>query len=480
VVKRLGFVFLSMAFGRACGLDDVTSKTFFTPRSFSDDAVKQNVFFESHLHGTRPFLKSYFNPDQSVVGFAASGFYQQSQNDLALAQYFLLGNKGDLVVREDGGGDINSDWINLSSPSNTFNARFSIRPKREVAGALLSFYHELFKISPGLWVRVCMPIVHVKHSVQLREFDNIGASATGTILNITQAFNQSAWAYGKINTAPMSRVGLDDFEARLGLNFFNKKHKVFGFYLLGHFPFGEAPSAQYIFEPAVGSNHWGVGGGLAGRLELGKLRDAHYFLVGNVKYKYRFRADELRSFDLRTNGSWSRYLQLARSSSPSTSLNGINHLTRAMSVRPGSLVDAMLGLNMRRSSLSFEAGYNVWWRQAERVKLAQEWDSAAESLGVFDLPNLGITGNSANDNARLGLASFTSDGLFKLLRKEDLYLDSAAAPLAFTHRVYAGVSLDYKFFKRSASIGLGGSYEHSQSNGALAQWDVWANSVISF
>src|SRR6185503_16181649 len=88
-----------------------THQTVHIPRSLAYDVVQEyalgyhRVF---HAHHKREYDKPM---KKSAFDFQARGIYQETCNDEGLAQYFLLGGKTELVVDQQGNGDIGSGWL---------------------------------------------------------------------------------------------------------------------------------------------------------------------------------------------------------------------------------------------------------------------------------------------------------------------------------------------------------------------------------
>src|SRR3989338_2910922 len=94
-------------------------------------------------------------------------------------------------------------------------------------------------------------------------------------------------------------------------------------------PTGTGTKSEWLFEPQVGTNHWALGFGADFMALIHK--DFSFVFGGN--YRYIFGNWETRSFDLTSNGQWSRYLGIELIADLSTGptipgAQGINLLTQ--------------------------------------------------------------------------------------------------------------------------------------------------------
>jgi len=477
-----------------------TSQTAFVPRSAAEDLTLElalNGFETTHNyykqdHYKRPHKKS-------MISFQGKTFYQGSKNDEDLARYFLLSDKTELKLIEQGGGDISPNWIGIRGISGgavdtaigQYHSSISIRPKRETVGFTINHNQDLSMMIKNLWLEFYIPIIQVTHKINFREYNTGEATiiddATFPFKNALDAFNNPNWLYGRISTSKRRYFGLSDFQIKLGydiLTNYSKSHwGVYGDLLL---PTNDGTKADYLFEPIIGSNHYGLGLGTNFDFTLLKGDKEKIYVLGDLKWRHLFSATEKRSFDLKNNGQWSRYLMIAHQnpSTPTRAIDadnhpGINYFTRDMKVKPKDRLDLLIALHGKFDHFHAELGYNLWAKSSEKVSLKSEWN---ENIGIFD-PTTAIAGavtSSSIANISTPFNGITHDTDFVKITQNDLDLDSARCKSAFTQKFYLGVSWNYKTFNMPCMIGIGSAYEIADRNTAFDQWSAWMHSSISF
>jgi hypothetical protein len=204
----------------------------------------------------------------------------------------------------------------------------------------------------------------------------------------------------------------------------------------------------------------------------------------DFKYRYIFKARERRSIDLCSNLDWSRYLLLANISDPITPIPAINILTTDVHVTPRSEVNFWTALHYERCDWGFELGYNLWWRQREKVSL--DGVPAIADLGIFDLAGAAVLNPTSASTATIsqsvgGTNPVVSDPTFVTLTIADLNLESAQHPRAVSHKVYAGGDYRCCWCQNEILVGVVGSYEFAGTKrNALQQWAIFGKLGISF
>ncbi len=477
-----------------------TSKTFFSPRSTTADSTIELALSNYHLYHNNYDYKVYTMPqERALLNLQATYFSQYSTNDADLAAYFLPGGKTHANVKEDGTGDIGSVWLGLISSDKNFDSTFWLRPNRTVYGAAFNYHHDMSEVFEGLWLGLLLPVVHVEHDMQFGEVQHgshgVAENMSGDqIVDIQDALNSSDFLYGKVSPTKLTKTGLDDMQIKLGYNIVRGEEFHVGVYADVLVPLGDRPTAEFLFEPVIGNgDHTGLGLGV--NLDYRILeydKDTLHFLV-DLKYRHLFSSTQQRSFDL-MNGDWSRYLLVAKKDDPTTPLPGINFFTRDFTVRPGGMVDLWTALHYQRSELHIELGYNMWWRNHEKVSLRYDWQADVENLGIFDIAGdqqgNPVTASKAKiSNSDFGDFSAPSDigGPFVKITAKDLNLNSAAHQSVLTHKFYGAASLNTTLWDNPCMIGGGASYEYADSNifmdhqnTGLDQWAIWLKAALSF
>ena len=207
--------------------------------------------------------------------------------------------------------------------------------------------------------------------------------------------------------------------------------------------------------------------------------------MSDFKYLYSFKHSERRSFDLLCKGDWSRFLLTVTPDATSNTLPGINFFTLNADVTPRSLIEFWTALHYAYCEYwNFEVGYNLFFRQAEKVCVK----CPVADVGIFDIND--VCGNpiSATENANItqtlsaaGTNFPIGDAAFTPVTNGNLNKLSGTAPKALTNTIYGAFSYNREVWCMPTMIGLGGSYEFaSPKQNAFSQWGVWLKGSISF
>jgi hypothetical protein len=454
-------------------------------------------------------------------------FGSKSTNDRELARYFFPFCKTSLIVEEFQGGDGGSNPVvlptsskpldvlanhfNIFTVNGDFKSEISIRPSQSVVGAgfqvrkALSMDEEKGR---GFFTSVSFPIQRVSNNLKLKETvlrDGGGASPTrdsGTaVANMTEAFSQTQWQFGKIKTRSMSKTGVADIEFKVGYEWIQEDPFHLESYLGILIPTGNKPNSQFLFEPVVGhGRHWGMmlGNSLGIQIWEDQAKDRQFRMEYASHTQYLFRNTQCRSVDLKCK-PWSRYIELYRNEEEATSAStfssprdadfatpGINVLTMPLKVRPGFQHNMTTAAVFRSRAWRVEGGYNLFCRQSECIKLACPWIQGPaikyDTGAGLTNPVRDITGNARletitnNTTNRIALTDYK----YNMIKESDLDLVSASSPTVITHTVYAagGYTFDYDY---PTFVTVGGSYEFNKSNNAgVERWAMWAKLGLSF
>ena len=450
------------------------SKTFFTPRSISlDDST-----FELALTN---YDRYHGDNDDSWLNFYVKPFYQRSRKGCDLARYFLPNNQRCVTLSEDGTGDLDSLFFNLISPAGTFyNSTVCLSPRRTTYGAVFTFYANLDCLCDKLWLGINFAAMGAKHDLHVCE---TGSVAPGTLSGFTDAcdaFNNPEWTAGRLACRSLKRSGVDDIQLKLGYDYCSNEDSHGTIYLVTSIPTGKRPRSCYLFEPIVGSKHGSLGLGFNGDYTFNVCDDHNLTLMGDIKYRYVFRATERRSFDL-INGDWSRYLPLVSSATPVLLTPGINAFTLNAEVTPRSTINLWTAVHYDYCNWNFELGYNFWWRQAEKVCIKCP---LASDIGILDLAGI-CSGTATSANAATIAQSIInnialSDGTFTDLTTSLLNQNSAAHPRALSNKIYASIGYNTECYCHPILLGINGSYEFGHRCAALSQGAVWGTVGISY
>jgi len=426
--------------------------------------------------------------DEMYVNFYATPFYQQSTRAAQLAPYFLPYNKCAISLREDGLGDVDPLWLNLISPTgSSYNSILTLRPERQVFGSVLQFYLNLPFCEHQFWMSVTSAALCAQHAIRVRESAQfVSQIATQGIIanfaNACQALNSPCWCAGKFGPCKLRRAGLDDIQIKLGYDYFFCDQYHVGVYLVGGIPTGYRQTSVNIFEPIVGSKNGSIGAGVNSDYTFLSCDDHCVSWMFDLKYQYVFRANERRSFDLLRNGDWSRYLQVVSAASPAFPLPAINLLTTDVFVTPGSTINFWTALNYNYCSCNVEIGYNLWWRQQEKICLHCPFPN---TFAIYDLVGgchgIPISASTANiSESIVGPNIVPSDTIFTPVTAQNINVDSAAAPAALSNKIYLALARDIEIQSIITFVGIGASYEIGNSYTALSNWALWGKIGFSY
>ncbi|NBX78592.1 hypothetical protein EBQ93_04455 [bacterium] len=344
--------------------------------------------------------------------------------------------------------------------------------------------------------------------------------------NLTQAFAQAAWKYGKVD-GKRHVTRLSDIEVRFGYEFAcEDTHHVQG-YVGAIFPTGNKMKGEYLAEPVVGNGgHFGVMFG--GTTEVQFTSDSDWKTSARWDYNWRwlFQNKQTRSIDLKEN-QWSRYMYVwpswdafntAQQSSDAyyAFTPGINVFTQEVKVSPRQQFRVNTALVFAGENFRGELGLNMMARQSEKIELSNAWAETVVLAGTVEGYNTELTAISLNrtiynDNianqvaTHNGSSSYTSTGSLPtaatpavlaytdvpqtldetdynsaVITADRLDLASAASPTALTGAPYLALGYAWEGDKVPGFMGIGGSYEYSFENRFINSWQLWAKLGFSF
>jgi hypothetical protein len=485
----------------------VTSHTFFSvrPQYYTGLPIKESFWDKRLLDAREEGCGAMFE----VVPFGG-----QTTNSKKLAGFFTPAGKRCLNVLEfknsvtssQGDGiptkDLEARHFNIETVStfSTFQSTISFAPRQKYIGVGLSYRHCFACNDDGSakwWLELSAPIINVKNTMRLEEtIINNGGGPTPTtgldgaphVGSMTAAFKQNNWLYGKIDSSceGMSKTGLADIEAMIGLNWHMTNCCFMSWYAGGVFPTGNRPNGVYVFQPIVGNNkHFGVTYGSTLIYELWSCDDHQVEMRWDANSRYLFRNHQVRSFDL-LGKPWSRYMEMYANPNQAiaafnvgtaeTGVSGINVLTRCVKVSPRFNVTLTTALTYHHCNWNVEAGYNFFARQAEKVELATPWQ-VNPALKANQGAGFTTIARNIKDNFEQSVFSVTS---YYPIQFCDIDLYSAAHPAVLSHLIYATAGYDWQECCHPTTFAVGGSYEFGDTNAELERWTVWGKFVVAF
>lgn len=387
-----------------------------------------------------------------------------------------------LSFNQQGYGDVNPGWMYLGSSNEDFNyaSKITLNPTLQMYGLLFHTYRQ-FEYA---FFDVRTALLQTKTQIELQE---IGGGNGGlnnlsyvSIYNAYDAFTQDDFKYGKIGNE--NRVtGFDNIQIMVGgCNQFQDEDtkSFFAGFALVEVPTGAGTKSEWLFEPQVGTNHWGIGFGFD---TMFINKNGFYFVLGG-NFRHFIANWETRSFDLIENGPWSRYLLITPLASLDGQINvgmpGINIFTQDALVQGRNQINVYARLEKRFEECDFELSYNFFYGQAE---LISQITKIPAGYGIFALNSGGglSTASTAHINQTYADDSdyqnyFTLDNSAVQLVTSDLDKVSGAASMQLNSSVAARL----KRVRENYTYGIGAAVDLANSQQSISTWSVWAHFEI--
>ncbi len=390
-------------------------------------------------------------------------------------KYFTINHACSLNVQEDGSGDISSLWFNTVSSQETFySSTLSFQPKRQTYGSLLYFAAQL---TDDMQLSINTALVTARNNMHLCETNIQNLGTTPGYETITQSFSNSQRQFGKI-CGTQTKTGLDDVQVKALYHCYKNECISWDVYGLLGIPTGNGSKARYLFEPLVGSNHVQLGLGTNGYWNILKNDCSGWSLRGEAKYRYGFEGKERRSFDLKQNGQWSRYMLFVNEFKKYSSYPAINDLTVKAYVTPRSSFDLYLATQANLKNWNFELGYDLWYRSAEKITLPCMLTRAA----VADLRGMAARNPQSASTATIdqtiepGANQMTSDQSFTLVNmQDDINCKSGAQAASLSNSMYGSIGYIFDTECHKIQVGLNVAYERGSSVNTPDTIAAWLN-----
>lgn len=379
----------------------------------------------------------------------------------------------------------------------------------------------------GFWLELSTALQRVTMNMSLNEVETLALSATATEdptygttwaaswtnngfdagdtpapTNITQAFAQTAWNYGKLDGA-QSVTRLADIELKLGYQFICSDQVMSNIFLGIVIPTGNKAQSVYLAEPVVGNGfHFGLMFGATQEIQWSMSDETRWSMRSDTQFRYLFKNTQVRSFDTLSNGQWSRYMMvwpdyateqangelLTTENSLRAYTPGINVFTQEVNVTPRAQARTNQALVVEHGGFKGEFGWNMLIRQAEQVTLVNDWvdnlvafvDASNNATSLFNQTRT-IYNDAYQSTPVPGAAAGDSQSQYNAasISATDLNLDSAASSAAFTNTPY--LAIGYAFNEeRSSVFSIGASYEISATNGYINDWMLWGKFCFTF
>ncbi len=447
-----------------CSTDCTQVSTFFRPRPILTDLTyRNNISFYQRYHDA---CCSFFSYDVTYA-------YQKNRKAACIGAGFF--GKNPVTVAQYNG---NIESINLSlgsSQPDGFLSTFTFRPKRSVFAWMPSLHFNLDCFCTGLWSDITFAVLSVKHEFCINEKITTPGEISG-IITVQQAFDRL-----KVFSDSRTHAGVDDIEVRLGYDYLYCDNDHVGGYLSGIIPTGKNFDNTRFWQPLVGSRNGAFGFGITADNTVwdDEVAQTAFVIMTELKYLYRFRHKEPRIFDF-TNGPLSRFLLVAESDNRFDPISGTNLLRRCVDVEPRSLLEWWLGFHYQRCAWGFEAAYNLFFRDRERIQsCAFDFDN----FGIFDMTRCNNLTSHSTAKIFDNFGEGVPDETFVNLTPTDVNLNSAKADKALSSTISASVS--YNNIWRGCypwSAGLSVSYEFAgrkHRHSTLENWGVFGKWTMS-
>ena len=419
---------------------------------------------------TEPLLYSMIDYSKQQLSIEASPFFLSMYDPEHVNQNIMLNGQSRIKLDQRGDGDINPTWLNLISNNTLANYRSDIilKPQLSEGGMLLHLYKEY----KHFYFDVRTAILECSTQINMEEIGTKNGAISG-VQNALQAFTQDDWNYGKIGN--LNQVaGVDDIQIKLGgkaqttADIFNVVVTGFG---LVQAPTGSGTKAEWLFEPQIGTNHWGLGGGFEMMMYSNDLK----FLLGG-DYRYFMPAWETRSFDLIENGQWSRYLGIQEiyglPIAPSTNpLPGINYLTQSADIQGRNQINMYARLEKKIKHCAFELSYNFFYKQEESIGSIND---LYPHYGIYTLTGPAGGGGAVvtSSGATISQDVTPQDHLLSPVIITTAMFDKNSAQIqSFTSN---SLTARIQRFEDTYNYGIGFNIESAQSAGAMSSWAIWA------
>lgn len=341
--------------------------------------------------------------------------------------------------------------------------------------------------------------------------------------NVTQAFAQDAWNYGKVG-CEQKITRLADIELALGYQWMCGDCAATNWYVGLVIPTGNKACATYIAPAVVGNGqHFGIMTGSQTDVMLSDEEDYQAWFRLDINARYLFRNTQRASFDLLGN-EWSRYMMVWADKAAYTAAvaaantitagagvayraytPGINVFTTDFYIKPQFQARLNSAVFFQGEHFRAELGWNTFARQKDCVQLACGWNEAPAFADSSYVAGVGLNNNRTiyNDSQTTAYNAVTSltrinpaaapqtlttiafndlsDAQYEdfAISSSEINLDSVATPAAITNTPYLALGYAWESDYKPA-LSIGGSYEIASGNSALNQWLVWGKFEIAF
>ena len=410
---------------------------------------------------------------------------------------------------------VQGDALDPTIDKYTFKSQISFTPEYKFYGVGLHYRYQV-SCDPekGFWLDVAVPILHVETNMNLKEGVIKPGGATGENPNVpegyfgnmTDAFKQSGWQFGKINgSQSITRVA--DIQLGVGYTYIKEETHYLQSYMGVIVATGNKPKGEFMFEPIAGN---GGHNGIVFAMHLGFLvwgsPTQSIAMNLDTASTFFFHNNQVRSLDLKNN-QWSRYMSVYKDKDALVTSDGINSFTREVRVGHGFVRNINAAVTYTHcNGMQIEGGYQFFAQSAESVELNCNWKTGPAIAALWKKDDAGNqvfitgTGNTvkpgiSRDNATIRTYEYIDndkvmiddpvDGIiyvdgYRPITASDFDLESAATPGFVTHTFYLSFGKYWDHLYNPKFLGAGFSYEFCDENSGMNRWMLWGKIGITF
>ncbi len=469
--------------------------TFFMSGSTEKDALAKYFLFNSKAVVALPRAATATGTgggDNSYVTAAPNATSLGNTSDLDLGLLIHNFNTGALGT---GVGVAQ----NTTGPVASTDAKLALAPEQKTIGVAFNYHQDLKCLLKGLYFSVEVPVANVENSMgltatgaenaELVKFfqgnrNAIAANLQGAFVNLNKAL---------ISGCNRSETGVADVDLILGYKFLDKDsyHMAVNFGVT--VPTGNTPDGTYAFDAIVGNaGHVALGVGLDTAFKVWHSECKNHSLKLNfaANYRYLLENDETRTLGL-TNQNFGQYLLLidrTKDANAQQLTPAANVTTLRVDVTPGSQLDGILSMNYNCHGFAFDLGYNLYYRDAEKVKVSStgcgssapqfpdnKWAIATRNADMDDA-GLTLPMTTTNNHGSLSMGSLYVN---RTIDNKDLDVASAQTPSLLSHKVFGGVGYWTKTWEVPVLVGVGAHYEWADAD-IVSTWGFNAKLGVGF
>jgi hypothetical protein len=474
------------------------------------DTQKTELVLRDHRHRAAVFTTAHEMKIKDKKNFGArwqiTGFYNETTDSSELGEVFGANGKnyvkvGTAAQVTAGTADVENNFLlhySQNAAANTLEGTIKFNPERQAYGTNCDVLVRLDKILKGLYYKQNIILVNVKNDIGMKvESGKTGAKSTeshkledilgGTRLrrNIDNDPDESndniqeELRYAKIRGSE-SRTGLENIESILGWRFLEKKRYFVGINVALQSPSGDQPTGEFLWEPRLGNQHWGLGAGAEMGYTIWDSNSKTLKLLLDFHYRYLFEETEKRTLGIKnilTESKYSKHIlshyYLLAEVGQFTLIPAANVLTKDVDVEPGSQIDTYCALNFNANGFVFDIGYNLFWKERESVELkSNAWTDNKYGIADFDL-------ETCSDLASFNITTDIQPNN-KPINFANIDTSVAETPSILSHTIFGGVGHIWKKWKYPLMLGAGGSYEFGDDRAAADSWTLWLKGGFSF